>query len=40
MYEYDLEIDSDAYNLICNIGESMNLEIESYFFMKDSVIEK
>lgn len=37
MYEYDLEIDNDVYSLISNIGKSMNLEIDSYYFMKELI---
>lgn len=37
MYEYDLEIDNEIYDLISKIGKSMNLEIGSYSFMKELI---
>lgn len=37
MYEYDIEIDKDIYELIIKIGKSMNLNEESYSFMKDLI---
>ncbi|MBB1644796.1 MafI family immunity protein [Sphingobacterium sp. UME9] len=37
MYEYDIEIDSEFYESISKIGESMDLKQESYSFMKDLI---
>ncbi len=35
MYEYDIEIDGNFYELIVGIGEMMNLEQESYSFIRE-----
>lgn len=37
MYEYDIEIDNEFYQLISKIGERMNLRQESYSFMKELI---
>ncbi len=37
MYEYDIEIDNELYESISKIGERMNLEQESYSFMKELI---
>lgn len=40
MYEYDIEIDTNFYELVFKIGERMNLEKESYSFMKELIRDK
>jgi len=35
MYEYGIEIDNNFYELIIKIGSGMNLEQDSYSFMKE-----
>lgn len=37
MYEYNIEIDNEFYELISEIGKKMNLQCESYFFMKELI---
>jgi hypothetical protein len=37
MYEYDIEIDSEYYDLIDKIGKSLSLPNESYSFMKELI---
>jgi L-serine deaminase len=40
MYEYDIEIDNEFYESISKIGEKMNLQQESYSFMKELIRNK
>jgi hypothetical protein len=37
MYEYEIEIDGELYNLIKMIATEMNLPIESYSFMRELI---
>ena len=37
MYEYDIEIDNNSYELISKIGKKMNLEVDNYSFMKELI---
>lgn len=37
MYEYDIEIDKEFYQLIAKIGEMMELEQEDYSFMQELI---
>ncbi|OFX44946.1 MAG: hypothetical protein A2W95_08215 [Bacteroidetes bacterium GWA2_40_14] len=37
MYEYDIEIDNDFYELLIRIGDKLNIPPENYSFMKDLI---
>ncbi|MDR6563436.1 MULTISPECIES: MafI family immunity protein [unclassified Arcicella] len=37
MYEYDIEISNEVYNSISRIGKTMNLQQDSYSFMKELI---
>lgn len=37
MYEYDIEIDTELYELISKIGQLMNLKQGSYAFMRELI---
>lgn len=40
MYEYDIEIDNEFYELMSEIAERLELERESYSFMKQLITKK
>jgi hypothetical protein len=37
MYEYDIEINTDFYTLVCEIANKMNFPMEEYILMKDLI---
>jgi hypothetical protein len=37
MYEYEIEIDNDFYELIAKVAERMNVKQENYSFMKELI---
>lgn len=39
LYEYDIEIDNEFYELVARIGNKMNLPVENYSFIKKLIKE-
>lgn len=40
MYEYDIEINNEFYDLIVNIADMLDVKVENYSFMKELINEK